>query len=107
MSFPGVKSAMSLQSGTAGCGSCSAITAAFRVFCFGGSLIGMITGGVRAKKARDGIRAARAHATSQGPDSQPVTSSFDIQWKVALAILAATAALSVVGWLLAPHHVLM
>jgi hypothetical protein len=77
----------------------------FAVFGFGGSLIGLITRGIRATRARDGIKAAMAQVTSHEPAS-PVTSSLDIQWKIVLAIWAAAAALSVAGWLLAPHHVL-
>lgn len=79
----------------------------FPVFCFGGSVIGMITGGIRAKKARDGIKAVMAASmASQATDSEPVTSSIDLQWKIALVMWAALTAASVGGWLLAPHHVL-
>ncbi len=75
------------------------------VFGFGGSLIGTFTGGVQAKKARDGIKAVMAQGTIHEP-ARPVSSTLDIQWKIALAIWVAVTALSVVGWLLAPHHVL-
>jgi hypothetical protein len=79
--------------------------ASFAVFCFGGSVIGMITRGIRARKARDGIKAVMRLATSDKPVA-PVTSSPDLQWKITLAIWAAATALGVIGWLLAPHHVL-
>lgn len=79
----------------------------FAVFCFGGSILGMITGGVRAKKARDGIKAVMAASmASQGIDGAPVASSLDLQWKIVLVIWGALTAASVSGWLLAPHHVL-
>ena len=79
----------------------------FAVFCFGGSVLGMITGGIRAKKARDGIKAVMtAAAASQGTDGEPVTSSLDLQWKITLAMWGPLTAASVGGWLLAPHHIL-
>jgi Bacterial PH domain len=79
----------------------------FAVFCFGGSVLGMITGGIRAKKARDGIKAVMAASVAgQGTDGEPVTSSVDLPWKIALVIWGALTAASVGGWLLAPHHVL-
>jgi hypothetical protein len=79
----------------------------FAVYCFGGSVIGMITGGIRAKRARDGIKAVMAASmASQGTDGEPVISSVDLQWKIALVIWGALTAASVGGWLLAPHHVL-
>jgi Bacterial PH domain len=79
----------------------------FAVFCFGGSVLGMITGGLRAKKARDGIKAVMTASTAnQGTDGEPVTSSLYLQWKIALAMWGALTAASVGGWLLAPHHVL-
>jgi Bacterial PH domain len=75
------------------------------VFGFGGSLIGAFTGGIRARKARDGIKAVMAQAASHEP-AHPVNSALGIQWKIALVIWAALIALSVAGWLMAPHHVL-
>lgn len=75
------------------------------VFGFGNSVIGWVTHGIRARKARDGIKAAMAGASNHEPDS-PVTSSLDVQWKATLALWAAFTVLSFVGWLLAPHHVL-
>jgi Bacterial PH domain len=79
----------------------------FAVFCFGGSILGMITGGIRAKKARDGIKAVMtASMAGQGTDGEPVTSSLDLQWKITLAMWGPLTAASVGGWLLAPHHIL-
>jgi cyanate permease len=46
------------------------------------------------------------HATIGEPVSQPISSSVDIQWKIVLAIWTAATALSLVGWLIAPHRVL-
>lgn len=78
----------------------------FVVYCFGGSIIGLMTRGIRARKACEGIKAAMAQAASPVPAST-VTSALDIQWKIMLAIWVAATALSVTGWVLAPHHVLV
>jgi hypothetical protein len=77
----------------------------FAVYCFGGSVIGMLTGGIRARKARDGIKAVREAALGQGPCDGPVTSSVDLRWKMMLVFWAVLAAFGFGGWL-APHHVL-
>lgn len=78
----------------------------FPVFGFGGSLIGMMTGGIRAKKARDGIRATLAATTQTETDHEPITSAPDLQWKVTVAIWLALTMLACSGWLLAPKRVL-
>jgi hypothetical protein len=76
-----------------------------RVAGFGGSLIGTMTGGVRARKARDGITEVMRAADAQaGP--APITSSVQVHWKLFLGFLVANLALSFGGWLLAPNHVL-
>lgn len=77
----------------------------FAVFCFGGSVAGLITGGIHARKARDGIKAAMPPADSSEPAS-PALSSLDLEWKITLTIFAALTPLAVIGWILAPHHVL-
>jgi hypothetical protein len=71
---------------------------------FGGSLIGAFTGGIRARKARDGIKTVMAQAPGHEP-ARPVTSTLGIQWKIALAIWAVLIALSMAGWLMAPHYI--
>jgi hypothetical protein len=79
----------------------------FAVFGFGGSVIGMITGGIRARKARDGIKAVMTAADGSESSDNPVTSSSGVQWKMMLVIWAATISLSIGGWLLSPHRVLV
>jgi hypothetical protein len=76
------------------------------VVAFGGSLIGAFTGGIQARKARDGIKVIMAHGTSHEPP-HPVTSKTDIEWKIALMFWVVLIALSLVGWLTAPNHVLI
>ena len=76
-----------------------------RVAGFGGSLIGTFTGGIRARKVRDGVTQVMAASdASSGP--APITSSVCVHWKITLGFFAANLALSVGGWLLAPNHVL-
>lgn len=72
---------------------------------FGGSLIGAFTGGIRARKARDGIKEVMAQATRCEP-ARPVTSAVGIHWRIVLLIWAALIGLGVVAWLVAPQHVL-
>jgi len=74
------------------------------VFGFGGSVIGSITGGIRAKKARDAIKAIMAQAASDNP-GRPVTSGLGVKWKILLVIWIVLVTLSIAGWLVAPHHV--
>jgi hypothetical protein len=76
----------------------------FVVFGFGGSVIGMNTGSIRARKACDGIKAMMTAAAGSTGDGEAVTSSFDIHWKALLAIWAATVTLSIGRWLLAGHR---
>jgi Bacterial PH domain len=76
-----------------------------RVAGFGGSLIATMTGGIYARKVRDGIT-----QVMRAPDAQsepaPITSSVQVHWKIFLGFLVANLALSFGGWLLAPNHVL-
>lgn len=78
----------------------------FPVFGFGGSLVGMMTGGIHAKKVRDGITAIMAATTQTETEHEPVTYANDLQWKVTAAIWLALTVLACCGWLLAPNHVL-
>lgn len=74
------------------------------VFAFGGSVIGSMTGGIRAKKARDAIKAIMAQAASDAP-GRPVTSGLSVQWEILLVTWVLLVTLSIAGWLAAPHHV--
>ena len=78
----------------------------FAVVCFQGSNLGRITGGIHAKRARDGIKAAMAEAAVQDPP-RSVSSSVEIHWVTMLGILTGAEVLAVVGWLQAAHHVLV
>lgn len=78
---------------------------AISVMCFGGSLIGVFTGGVQAKKARDGILEIVAQAAPDEP-SPRASSTLAFEWKITLGLWAFLILIAVLGWSTAPHHVL-
>lgn len=78
---------------------------AIAVACFGGSLLGAATGGIQAKKARDGILEIAAQAAPDEPPP-PASSASAFEWKIALGLWASLLAMALIGWFFAPHHVL-
>jgi hypothetical protein len=63
---------------------------------YGRSLIGTFTGGIRAKRVRDGITAGMAR-DSGGQLVRPVAAQIWIAWKTALVIWAALTVLALIG----------
>src|SRR5262249_54321503 len=67
------------------------------VFGFGGSLIGVFTGGVHAKRARDGILAARPARSAAGSARTAVTSPIALSWPWIFGTLFALELAALVG----------
>lgn len=79
---------------------------AIAVACFGDSLIGAVTGGIQAKKARDGILEIVAQSPPDAPSS-PASSTSAFEWKIVLGLWTFLLAIAVIGWLTASHRILM